>query len=391
MQVPPPDAVAQFASAVSAFWRDQRNSGRHIVIFSRHGINFPGFLITTFLCGVHPDRMPLDGALVAFAQARAPGIFSEACVQALSVDFRHTMATAALVSGGRAPQTVLSLPTAAVAPAWASEATKASARRDLVVQKKQKKEVGGGFAGGGATAAPSSSGGGGDGGGGGKRPATDGAMLPPPPPSGGAMPPPPPPPSGVARAPANKRARRGPRGGGRAKAAATAAGAAAAPTAASSSGMAPPPARSAAANTAGGTAAAAEAQAAKPTDAVPSDWSLHLSKSQQKHYYFNRTTNERLWRDDDLPTGWAFVHQSGAQLFFKIGDRAGTETATRPTAAVVAAAAAAPSVAAAAVASAAHASASGRGGGAAGKPRLAAAAADTALALCTLTPSGYMA
>ena len=64
--------------------------------------------------------------------------------------------------------------------------------------------------------------------------------------------------------------------------------------------------------------------------ALPPNWSLQFSKSQQKHYYFNCTTNERLWRDDELPNGWVSVREKGAVLFFNIGDRAGTSTSTRP-------------------------------------------------------------
>jgi hypothetical protein len=51
------------------------------------------------------------------------------------------------------------------------------------------------------------------------------------------------------------------------------------------------------------------------------NWSLHLSKSSGRHYYFNSKTGERLWREDDLPDGWAFEWKEEKRAYCHVSRR----------------------------------------------------------------------
>lgn len=64
---------------------------------------------------------------------------------------------------------------------------------------------------------------------------------------------------------------------------------------------------------------------------LPVEWSVHLSKSQNKEYYFNKKTNQRFWIEPSLPKGWvSLVRKDGTKVYFLLGAQQQTETTTKP-------------------------------------------------------------
>ena len=107
-QLPPPQLVSQFVERCAAFWAVSSsepsalnvNAQRCIAVHCNTGYNVTGFLICHFLiAAVH---VPAQTALSAFADARPPGVYNRAFIEAL-FRFHRQVCTAPLVAPGTPP------------------------------------------------------------------------------------------------------------------------------------------------------------------------------------------------------------------------------------------------------------------------------------------------
>lgn len=88
-QLPPTQLVTQFIERCAAFWAISSDGGaapnsnaqRCIAVHCNTGYNVSGYLICHFL--IAANHVPVQTALAAFAEARPPGIYNRAFIEAL--------------------------------------------------------------------------------------------------------------------------------------------------------------------------------------------------------------------------------------------------------------------------------------------------------------------
>ncbi len=59
-------------------------------------------------------------------------------------------------------------------------------------------------------------------------------------------------------------------------------------------------------------------------------WSLLLSKSQQRHYWYHAATGTSAWQDEALPVGWAWAREREGAPKFYVSLASGERRSTPP-------------------------------------------------------------